>query len=263
MQLTEINLVYFSATNTTKKVVRTVAGQFTGKISEYNITQTSVDKDVVMDKGNLLIVGMPVYAGRIPASSLESLNRFKGNGTPAIIICVYGNRDYDDALLELKDIVENNGFKAVSAGAFVAQHSIFPKVGEDRPDKQDIEKIKEFANKTVRLLDSVININTLSDFTIKGNKPYKVPGKIPLQPKGNKKCNQCGTCVKQCPVHAIPTDNPRRTDKDKCISCGRCIFVCNQDARHYGGLLYKIAGKKFVKANLARKEPSTIFSTTE
>lgn len=38
-------------------------------------------------------------------------------GTPAIAVCVYGNRDYDDALIELKDAIEANGFKTVAAAA--------------------------------------------------------------------------------------------------------------------------------------------------
>ena len=79
-----------------------------------------------------------VYAGRIPAISAESLRHFTGKHTPAIIVCTYGNRAYDDALLELRDIVEEQGFIVVSAGAFIAQHSIFPHVGTGRPDIRDI-----------------------------------------------------------------------------------------------------------------------------
>ena len=83
--------------------------------------------------------------GRIPTQTLISLNQIKANKTPAIVVCVYGNRDYDDALLELKEVVESNGFTVISAGAFVAQHSIFPQVGQNRPDEKDLTKIKEFA----------------------------------------------------------------------------------------------------------------------
>ncbi|NDV65826.1 4Fe-4S binding protein [Bacteroides sp. 224] len=260
MKPSTINLVYFSATYTTKKVVKLIAEQSNSPITEYDITQQSPESNISFNPNDLLIVGMPVYAGRIPVEAAKALQKFKGNHTPAIIVCVYGNRDYDDALLELKDIVTNNGFKTISAGAFIAQHSIFPEVGCNRPDEKDNTFIKHFADQSFELLDSIIDISILSDIKVKGNIPYKQPGSIPLKPKGNSKCNQCGSCVKLCPTQAIPKENPRKTNKDLCISCGRCIVVCPQNARRFGGLLYKVAGKKFVSANSARKEPEVTFS---
>ncbi|MDH6305169.1 ferredoxin [Parabacteroides sp. PF5-5] len=259
MKTENIKLVYFSATNTTQKIVRHISTQLDGDIKEYNITRQAPEAEVVLDNSDLLIVGMPVYAGRIPAITLPALHQFKGNGTPAIIVCVYGNREYDDALLELKDVVEANGFKVVSAGAFIAQHSIFPQVGTERPDKKDMESITEFAQKSKQIIDSIDGLDTLHEIIPKGNRPYKVPGKLPLQPSGNRKCTACGTCVKQCPAQAIAADTPRKTDKEKCIACGRCIVVCPADARHFGGLLYKVAGRKFVKAHSARKDPEFYF----
>ena len=116
MELLNINIVYFSATNTTRKVIRTIAEQFKSEKKEYNITQHIPQDEIILDEKDLLIVGMPVYSGRIPGKALVALNKFRANNTPAIIACVYGNRDYDDALLELKDIVETNGFKVVSGG---------------------------------------------------------------------------------------------------------------------------------------------------
>lgn len=259
MKVSNINLVYFSATYTTRKVVRVIAGVMNSEVAEYDITQKTPDSEIVSGDEDLLIVGMPVYAGRIPAQAASALKKFKGNKTPALIVCVYGNRDYDDALLELKDIVTENGFKVVAAGAFIAQHSIFPLVGAKRPDDQDIAFIKTFADKCKERLDSITDTDSLPDIQVKGNKPYKVPGNIPLKPKGNRKCDACGTCVKLCPTQAISADSPRKTDKGACISCGRCIVVCPQKARHFGGILYKIASRKFVKAHVARKEGDISF----
>lgn len=259
MKTENINLVYFSATNTTRNIVRHAAGQMEGGKKEYNITRTVPQTEIMMDSTDVLVVGMPVYSGRIPPIALPALGRFKGNGTPAVIVCVYGNRDYDDALLELKDVVEANGFKVVSAGAFIAQHSLFPQVGKERPDGKDMESIVGFAQKSKQIIDSITGSEVLPEITPKGNRPYKVPGKLPLQPKGNRKCTACGTCVKQCPAQAIAADAPHKTDRKKCIACGRCIVVCPADARHFGGVLYKVAGKMFKKSYSARKEPEFYF----
>ena len=254
MDISAINLVYFSATYTTRKVARLIAGLLDGKVSEHDITQAVPETDIALGKADLLVVGMPVYAGRIPAVALEALGKFKGDNTLAILVGVYGNRDYDDALLEMKDLVEGNGFKVVGAGAFIAQHSIFPAVGAMRPDEEDILKIKAFANQCKERLGSTTDVYSLPEVVVKGKKPYKVPGKIPLKPKGNRKCDKCGTCVRLCPVQAIPEASPRKTDKSLCISCGRCIVVCPQKARHFGGILYKLVGSRFAKTNSARKE---------
>lgn len=219
METSNINLVYISYT--TKKIFKLIAELIGGKVKEYDVTRKTLDKDIISEKQDLLIVGMPVYADRITASSLSFLHKFKGKATSAIVVCIYGNRNYDDALIELKDVVETNDFKIVSAGAFVAQRTI---------------------------------TSVLSEIKVKGSGPYKVPGKMPLKPTGNKKCNECGTYVKLCPTQAIPANTPRKTIKNKCITCSRCVAVCSQKVRHFGGILYKPVGKISRNTYSARKE---------
>lgn len=257
MNITTIHSVYFSATYTTRGIVRGISEQIGRPVVLHDITNEIPAKDIVLDKaGDLLLVGVPVYAGRIPSIAVDALRRFKGSGTPAIVICVYGNRDYDDALLELKEMVEGNGFITVAAGAFIAQHSIFPQVAANRPDEKDKREIEKFVNCCRDKLAATADATGLPELEVKGNKLYKIPKDIPIHPSGKKKdCSQCGVCAKQCPVKAIPADKPYQTDSQKCISCGRCIVVCPQKSRHFKGLLYKIAGWKFAKDNAKRKEP--------
>lgn len=260
MKASSVHAVYFSATYTTRKVIREIADRMNTQVIEHDITQRKPENPVQLPEDSLLIVGIPVYAGRIPALAVEALKQFEGRLTPAIIVCVYGNRDYDDALLELHDLVIERGFKPVSAAAFIAQHSIFPTVGTSRPDQQDLIRIQAFADESRACLETIEDTGLIPDLKIKGNSIYKTPGKIPLAPKGNRRCDQCGTCARLCPVEAIPADKPRTTDKQKCIACGRCIVVCPQDARHFGGLLYSLVKRKFTKANAARKEPEIYHS---
>lgn len=261
MQISKVHILYFSATYTTRKIVRLLGKELASEVVEYDMIKNPVLEEVILSENDLLLVGMPVYAGRIPPLAVSAVNQFKGNRSPAVITCVYGNREYDDALLELKDLVVENGFKVVSAAAFIAQHAIFPKVGMSRPDDEDNKEIILFAQKTKDLLNSIDSVATLPEIAVPGNRPYKMPGSIPIYPSGNKKCDECGTCVHLCPTHAIPEDNPRKTIKDKCITCGRCIVVCPQDSRHFGGLIYKAAKSKFEKAYAQqRKEAEMIFA---
>lgn len=246
-------LVYFSATDTTKRVVEAIAREWGEESRAYDLTRPcGEDLDAALLEGTV-VIGVPVYAGRVPALAAERLKHVHGNGQKAVAVCVYGNRAYDDALVELCDIAEAQGFRLVAAGAFVAEHCIFPKVAAARPDAADMDKIKQFA----ALCKQRVQSGTLLDaHLVKGNRPYLKPAGVPLHPKADRAlCVQCGTCARECPVGAISAAEPYRTDTSKCITCCRCIHVCPHGARHFGGLLYKIAGWKFTRDNAPRREP--------
>lgn len=253
----EIHLIYFSPALSTKKIIRHI-GKATGvSVKEHDITQDLLQSLTFKDN-DLVIFGIPVYSGRVPALATQYLQKIKGSSTPAILVAVYGNREYEDALLELNNIVKQNGFAPIAAGTFIARHSIFPNVAINRPDEQDKEKIADFAQRCIIAYQNRKDMP--KELQVKGNYPYREPSKIPLVPKGDSKCDKCGTCVKMCPVNAIPENNPKKTDKKLCISCARCIAVCPQDSRKFRGLIYKIARRKFESSYTAvRKEPEFFF----
>lgn len=253
----EAHLIYYSPALSTRKILRTIGQELGFTAKEHDITQ-GVSKPLAFTEDDLVIFGIPVYSGRVPALAVESLQQIKGSSTPAILICVYGNREYDDALLELKDISKTNGFIPIAAGAFIARHSIFPNIAEGRPDENDKQYISDFAKECLSILQ--VSDYKTKELKVKGNHPYREPSKIPFAPKGDKKCDECGTCVKMCPVNAIPANHPRRTDKNLCISCARCIAVCPQHSRKFGGLIYKVARRKFESSYTAvRKTPEFFF----
>ena len=248
-----VNLIYFSASGTTKSVISTLyEGLGYDEKVEYDLLQQPQKQAVTIAADTPAVFAVPVYAGRVPALCADMLKRFKGANTPAVAIVVYGNRDYDDALLELTDILKANGFVIVAAAAFVAQHSIFPAVAAGRPDHKDKETIRAFGTKCSKAFSEFTGAERVA---VKGNTPYCKAAEIPIKPTGDSKCNTCGACVKVCPTGAIAADSPRKTDKSRCISCTACIAVCPQKARKFHGPLYAIAGKDFSKKNMARKEP--------
>ena len=254
----KIYTTYFSATNTTKTIISELVKVMDTDIREFNVTGRTLVEDVQLQHDDLLLVGMPVYAGRIPGVAVESLKRFKGMHTPAVLVAVYGNREVDDALVEMQDIVEANGFFVMAAASFIAQHSIFPHTAKGRPDASDRVKVREFGLRCKELAESGFSEEVRS-VALPGNRPYKVPGTIPLKVVTDASCVECGACARVCPVGAIATDNLRATDYDKCIHCGRCIYVCREHARKYRGLLYKVAGAAFGWKNRKRKEPEFFF----
>ncbi len=244
----KITSIYFSATYTTKRVVEAVAKNLSNELKAYDITNDVATETVEIPADELVLVGVPVYAGRVPAMAAERLRRFKGDNTPVVVVAVYGNRHYDDAVLELHDIMTEQGFRTVSAGAFIAQHSIFPKLGKARPDAEDMADIKLFAEKSAELL-----AKGFGEITLPGKRPYKVPGGIPIWPTASRRCTACAACARHCPTGAIDPDSPKGVDKTRCIKCGRCIVVCPTKARRFYGIHYSRAAARFNSAFAARR----------
>ncbi len=242
-----LHTFFFSPSETTRKYAIAMTEAFGGDSQLIDLTHGQCEIESELIEGDTVLFISPVYAGRVPAMAVDLFRQIDGHGMKAIVAVVYGNRDYDDALLELADIASEDGFKVVAAGAFIAQHCIFPKVANGRPDKLDLEIAGDFIS---RAKES----DELDFSTIKGNRPYKKPWAVPLHPQTVKdECRSCGVCARECPTGAIDTVT-LVTDNDKCITCCRCIAVCNSHARKFKGIMYATVGKIFVAQNLKRRE---------
>ena len=250
MKYNTTNIIAFSATGTTKKIACQIASNIPSAHNVYHDLLKNDDTMLHFNNDEIVIFGVPVYAGRVPEIAAKRLSEIKGDGTPAIIVCVYGNRDYDDALIELYDIVSANGFVVLSAGAFIGCHSIFNMIATERPHANDMALAAKMGKNTfMKLAEENFSLDNISgiELKIKGNRPYRQPGNVPLKPKTNRSCSRCGICAMECPVGAIPKQNPKETDKNLCISCRYWIDICTKKARYYGGLIYWIGSRKFIK----------------
>ena len=232
-----------------------------------DLKSTSHDFSVYKEKKPVLkfaendfaLFGIPVYYGRVPALFTEYLKGITGNGTPAALIATYGCRDYEDALLELKDIVEKNGFKVIAAAAFPAEHSLDPTIGARRPNKADLKTIAEYGVELNRRIKKSDTFDSF-DISLPGNTPYRKYGKTALFPKADPSlCTLCGACAKVCPAAAIPADDPKKTDHKKCIGCMKCVRTCRQKARAVNSIKLGILGKKLTKVCSSDKKAEFFF----
>lgn len=255
--MNEIDVVHFSPSGTTKTVSTALAHSIRDKVASYDLLKHPQTEDLSFISSSPVIFAMPVFAGRIPQPCPKQLAHCKGNGTPAIAVVVYGNRAHEDALLELTNILNENGFVVIAAAAFVAQHSLFTGVAQGRPDDSDMDKIREFGSQCKPLIAGFTGNEQIE---VSGKRPYKKISSIPISPKTSSKCNSCGTCARLCPVQAIDVHNPSKTIKSICIACTACISNCPQQARSFGGPLYATAAAAFTKSNSGRKEPEYFFA---
>ncbi len=205
MNINSLKLIYFSPTQTTRKIVEGIAqGIQVARVERVDLTPpaTRMRKPKEMRRDELAIIGSPVYTGRLPTDAIHRLQRLRGNNTPVVIVVVYGNRAYEDALLELRDVVLRAGFKPVAAGAFIGEHSLSNNatpIAPGRPDAENLRRTKEFGNIIHQKMRNMQAPDEMSLLQVPGNSPYREPTALPkISPVTQEiVCIKCEKCAPQ------------------------------------------------------------------
>lgn len=242
--------IVFSPTGGTMKAADMVAQTLTDAVTLVDLSDSKKDfRSVALNKNDVAVIAVPSYGGRVPATAVARLAKLRGNGARAVVMAVYGNRAYEDTLLELQDTAAEAGFAVIAAIAAVAEHSIAHQFATGRPDAQDQQQLKTFAQSIKEKLAS----GELSMPHVPGNRPYKTSS-VSMVPKATKACVSCGLCAQKCPVQAIDRLHPQNVDKKACISCMRCVAICPHHARRIHPIMQAAAGLALKKACAQRKE---------
>ena len=256
-----VKAVYFSGTGTTRETVchiaRKLAGQFSLPCTEVDFTLPSGRMSpLVFSPDDLVVLGTPVYAGRVPNVLLKFLQTMQGDGAIGVPVVLYGNRNFDDALVELRDLMEKAGMRTIAAAAFIGEHSFSRVLAAGRPDQADRVKMDEFSALVAgKLAESLLPDGGVADFhhPVSGEgTPFPYRGYYtPRDRHGNgidirkvkslvnAKCTDCKVCADVCPMGSISRDDVREYT-GICIKCGACIKKCPEGARYYvdEGYLY-------------------------
>ncbi len=263
--------MYFSPTDTTKKVVKEIAGILADHLKceqiDVDFTLPTVRESVqIFRKKDLVVFGTPVYAGRVPNILLKYIHTVQGGGALAVPVVLFGNRNYDDALAELQALLGEDGFLPVAAGAFVGEHSFSRILGAGRPDEKDMAVIREFAENIYKKLENGGMPESFQPLEVGGEYPSKGyyqprdrqgnPVDIrKVKPKTSEACDDCKLCAKVCPMGSISYDNVREFT-GICIKCGSCIKKCPSGAKYYDAESYLYHQHELEEEYTRRAEPS-------
>ncbi|MDE5873148.1 MAG: EFR1 family ferrodoxin [Lachnospiraceae bacterium] len=239
--------IVFSPTGGTQKVVDSIMEGWSSSVTKIDITNATEDySNIKLEKEDVALVAIPSYGGRVPVLAAQRLAKIHGNHAQCVIICVYGNRAYEDTLIELNDIAEQCGFQIIAAISAIAEHSIIHQYAAGRPDQKDKDELSNFGKK---ILDKINNHNLSAPISqIPGNHPYKKIAGAGLVPKADRKCISCGLCADNCPAKAIDKEKIKTADNKKCISCMRCVVQCPKSARNVNGAMVSVAALAIKKA---------------
>ena len=275
----KIYAMYFSGTGTTEKIVTAVAERIkegfkesentpAGKSTEFDIINFTPakarEKQYSFNRDELVVFGVPVIAGRVPNVLLKFLDTLEGGGAKAVPIVLYGNRNYDDALIELRNILEAKGFHTIAAAAFIGEHSFSRILAAGRPDGRDMATAMDFAK---AICEKLLRPETIvTPVPVKGEepiRPYYQPRDrkgvainiLKVKPKLDEiRCTGCGICVKACPMDSIKEDAPGVVN-GICIKCCGCEKKCPEGALYFDDPGYLYHKEELELGYASRRDP--------
>ena len=248
MKIKTVWAMYFSATNTTEKVVtkiaRRLADQAGVPMRTFNFTKPAARSlQKVFRKGDLVVFGVPVYAGRVPNLLIKYVASVRGEGAMGVPVVTFGNRAYDDALMELRNTMEEGGFYTVAGGAFSCQHAFSQTQNAGRPDISDLTIASGFADQIWHKVEALESFEDHEPVFVAGNDPigpyYKPRDRhgnpiniLKVHPETDDNCCKCGKCAKECPLGSIDPEDPTKMI-GKCMKCNRCVMVCPTHSKYF------------------------------
>jgi hypothetical protein len=178
MKIKKVWLISFSPTRTSKQVVDAIASGMQGVPCEnIDLTYPGMVQDINFGPDELVIIGAPVYAGRVAPLAVKRLAALQGKNNPVVVVVTYGNREFEDALIELRDIAEQASFIPLAGCTFIGEHSFSGSktpIAASRPDSTDLATANAFGVKIIEKLAALEDLQTIQSLEVPGNSPIRM-----------------------------------------------------------------------------------------
>ncbi len=272
MKANKVWAVYFSPNGSTELVTTRIAANLAARLDcDYKVHEftkpVARKKGLLFSKGDIVVLGVPTYAGRVPNVLLEFLSRMNGIGAFGIPVVTFGNRAYDDSLIELRDIMEKAGIRCIAGCAMSAEHAFSEVLGAGRPDEEDLMELWPFISSVVKKIEGS---DAFEMIELPGEPaPYR-PYYVAKDEAGNElnfikakpvtdpsKCRKCRKCVPTCPMDSIDYNNPQEI-RGMCIKCSACIKFCKRQAKSFDDPGY-VYHKDFLEKTYAERAKNEYF----
>ncbi len=228
--------ICYSPTGTTRRVVE---GIVEGTALPSWLIDLTLPSCLPLESGrlaaDLLVVGVPVYGGRMAPVARRRLSSLWAAPAPVVLVAVYGNRAYEDALKEIGLLALGKGLTPVAAGTFIGEHSFSTPeapIAEGRPDGIDLDRARGLSRAVVRKLSGTSNPEEAA--------LTRIPGEHPPRPTSRREtegpwvdrdlCVGCGRCISVC-----PTGTAKGEPGVECTLCSACLRACESGARDFIG----------------------------
>lgn len=245
--------ISFSPTGTSAKVAEAITdgiqSAISGQLINLDATHSIISHETI-DKDDLAVIAAPVYGGKMAPIAKERMKSLAADGTPCILVAVYGNRAFENALTDMVDFATTLGFVPAGAAAFVGEHSYSTAetpIAAGRPDAEDLDEARRFGREiagrisagtlhhvdTSELHDEPSpeeSLRNFKSFVMEYMQSQKASPRQFLPEVDTELCNNCGSCADVCPTGAI-ADDFHSLDASKCIKCCACVKSCPENAR--------------------------------
>lgn len=272
MKIERVWGVWFSPTGSTETLVRAAADSLAGVLDvpvSYRSLNTPVQRQEPLCLGpqELLIVGGPTYAGKLPNKIMPAFRELlRGEKTPAVAVVTFGNRSFDNALAELGAILSEKGFEIVGAAACAAEHAMARSLAAGRPDAEDLDRMTRFCAELGTGLAAAKQLPDPPQIPGDAAAPYYRPLRadgapanfLRAKPKTDPvRCDRCGLCACLCTMGAIETEDPMQVT-GTCIKCQACVQHCPTGAKYFDDPDY-LSHLEMLRAHYAAPADSVYF----